>query len=196
MPNLSDYYADLLTWEGHSPTELVHSWPTQLCQAIEEDFVLAVASSELKGSNCPIRDRSSNQSIGNQVEVFTITKLEVAMSQFTIAPCSGAGFPDKTLIERATSMKMPLEMKATSDWNPRDSNRRVLTSSSQKLRVLFTAPIHHLLLTVHYSPSSLHATIDAIRLDFLEPSTTVNVRLEASVNHKILARGTHHSRVI
>ncbi len=38
--------------------------------------------------------------------------------------------------------------------------------------------------------------MDAIRLDFLEPDTAVNVRLEASVNHKILAAGPHRSKVI
>ena len=113
-----------------------------------------------------------------------------------MGPCSGAGYPDKTLTERSTRLKMPLEVKATSAWNPSDSNRRVLTSSSKKLRSQFRTPIYHLLLTVLYSPTSTHATIDAIRLDFLEPTTTVSVRLEASVNHKILSNGPHHKKVI
>jgi hypothetical protein len=51
-------------------------------------------------------------------------------------------------------------------------------------------------MTVLYSPSVSHATIDAIRLDFIEPSTSVSVRLEASVNHKILSNGPHHTKVI
>ena len=105
-------------------------------------------------------------------------------------------YPDKTLVQRAPAIRMPLELKATSDWNPRDSNRRVLTSSSEKLRLQFCAPIYHLLLTVLYSLSGTSATIHTIRLDFLEPTTQVNVRLEASVNHKILANGPHQSKMI
>ena len=86
--------------------------------------------------------------------------------------------------------------QATGNWNPGDSNRRVLTSSSEKLRSHFCSPIHHLLLTVVYTRGNTSATIQAFRLDFLEPTTTVNVRLEASVNHKILEHDPHHSRVI
>lgn len=87
-------------------------------------------------------------------------------------------------------------MKATSGWNPKDANRRVLTSSSKKLRSQFSEPIHHLLLTVLYSNSQNSANIERIRLDFLEPTTIVNVRLEASVNHKILANSLHYCKMI
>jgi hypothetical protein len=89
-------------------------------------------------------------------------------------------------------LKVALEMKATSQWNPADSNRRVLTSSSAKIRNNFCPPIYHLNCTVMYDPSdSDAATINALRLDFLQPTTLVNVRLEASVNHKILSSGIH-----
>jgi hypothetical protein len=118
------------------------------------------------------------------------------MRAFTIGACSGAGYPDRILIQRDTRLRMPLEVKATSDWNPSDSNRRVLTSSSEKLRRQFTSPIHHLLMTLLYTIEGQGARVDAVRLDFLEPDTTVNVRLEASVNHKILAAGPHRSKVI
>ena len=83
-------------------------------------------------------------------------------------------------------------MKATSQWNPADSNRRVLTSSSDKIRNHFCPQIYHLNCTVMYDISdSDDARINALRLDFLQPTTTVNVRLEASVSHKILSNGTH-----
>ena len=72
----------------------------------------------------------------------------------------------------------------------------MLTSSSEKLRSHFRDPIHHLLLTVVHTRGNISPTIQAIRLDFLEPTTTVNVRLEASVNHKILTHDSHQSRVI
>ena len=69
-------------------------------------------------------------------------------------------------------------------------------SSASKLRAQFVSPIYHLLATVIYSQVPNGVRIDHLRLDFLEPTTPVSVRLEASVNHRILANGTHHSRVI
>ena len=197
MFNLEDYYRDLAKWEKQPPILLVHAWPKPLRNEVEADFVAATVSCQIKSANCPVRPASTNQSIGNQVEECTISKLNGHFSAFSIAPCKGSGYPDKTLIQKTTRLKMPLEFKASRDWNPNDANRRVLTSSSKKLRRQFPAPIHHLLLTVLYSPASpRYITIKALRLDFLEPSTAVNVRLEASVNHKILANGPHHSKII
>lgn len=196
MPTLMDYYPDLLTWEGRQFRPLVDAWPPALRSQVEAAFIQAVAASRVKDSPCPIHPGSTNQSIGNQVEGHTIDALTPHMRVFAIRPCSGAGYPDKSVVQTETGLRLPLETKATSDWNPNDSNRRVLTSSSEKLRRQFSAPIHHLLQTVIYTISSEFARIDAIRLDFLEPSTAVNVRLEASVNHKILASGPHYSRLI
>lgn len=100
------------------------------------------------------------------------------------------------LEERTTALKIPLEMKATGQWNPADSNRTVLTSSSAKLRSQFVSPIYHLLVTVIYSQVGGGVRIDAIRVDFLEPTTQVNVRMESSGSHKILDQGGHYSRTI
>lgn len=196
MSSLADYYKDLLNWEGVPFQALVEAWPPALIDEIKTDFAAAVDASNIKHTPCPIRDRSSNQSIGNQVEEFTIGRLDSHTSAFAIAPCSGAGYPDRILLRRACRTKIVLEFKATSDWNPADSNRRVLTSSSDKIRRCFVPPIHHLLCTVLYRIAPTSAEIHAIRLDFLEPHTPVNVRLEASVNHRILATGSHSSIVI
>ena len=98
--------------------------------------------------------------------------------------------------ELATGRIFPFEVKATGQWNRSDSNRRVLTSSSKKLRETFREPINHLLVTILYKKSSGRYRVEGIRLDFLEPTTQVNVRLEASVNHRILDGGTHHSKII
>ena len=196
MSNLKDYYKDLLHWEGEEPRQLVHQWPHDLRNAIEAAFVDAVSTAVLKDSDCPLKPNSTNQSIGNQVEKYTLGKLGRVISGFSICRCQGQGYPDKMLIHQTTGLRIPLEVKATSDWNESDSNRRVLTSSSKKLRAQFSAPIHHLVLTTLYSRNEDSAIINAIRLDFLEPTTTVNVRLEASVSHKILANGPHHSKMI
>ena len=167
-----------------------------LRESIESAFVNAVSKSGMKGSTCSLSPDSSNQSIGNQVEKYTMEELNTTISEFSISLCHGKGYPDQTLTQTATGTRIPLEVKATSNWNPSDTNRRVLTSSSRKLRTQFSDPIYHLLLTVIYSQNENLATIDAIRLDFLEPTTIVNVRLEASVNHKILATGHHCQRII
>lgn len=215
MSTLKKYYQDLLSWEqlyrepaeqqsdrlressaGQQHRELVAQWPQTLRESIESAFVEAVSKSAIKGSTYPLRPNSSNQSIGNQVEKYTIEELNTAISEFSISPCSGAGYPDQILIQIATGIRIPLEVKATSNWDESDSNRRVLTSSSKKLQAQFSDPIYHLLLTILYSENQDLASINAIRLDFLEPTTPVNVRLEASVNHKILAEDHHYSKII
>ena len=222
MANLKDFFRDLLNWEeqrsyqpelrdvavptfesaiaeaGQQPRELIHQWPQELCDTIVVAFEDAVVEASLKGSTCPIKPGSTNQSIGNQVEKYTIQKLDEVISEFSISKCRGGGYPDQILIQQSTELCMPLEVKATADWNEKDSNRRVLTSSSKKLSAQFSEPIYHLLLTLLYSSNQGEDSvmIDAIRLDFLEPTTPVNVRLEASVNHKILADGNHYSKII
>lgn len=196
MGNLADYYCALLKWEQVPPKQLVYPWPLRLREAVESDIRRAVLKSGIKGEHCPIRPNSTNQSIGNQVEAFVVNRLIPHGSSYCISPCPGAGYPDKMLADSTSTLTMSLELKATSDWNPSDTNRRVLTSSSRKLRQRFRTPIYHLLMTVLYTNTRDCARIDAIRLDFLEPTTSVNVRLEASVNHKILATGPHHSVII
>jgi hypothetical protein len=196
MPNLEDYYRDLLIWEKVPPRQLVHAWPAGLRGAVEAALVTAASAAGLSASTCPIVALSSNQSIGNQVEAFTVAALTPHLVGFRLGGCEGSGYPDKQLTQAGTGLRIPVEMKATSDWNPRDSNRRVLTSSSAKLRSRFAEPVHHLLATVIYSVVQGGVRLEQLRLDFLEPTTEVSVRLEASVNHKILATGQHHSRVI
>lgn len=194
MSSFFEYYNDLQRWEGLTPKPLIATWSSEIRSAISESFRQSVYSSNIIGLQAPIRPDSTNQSIGNQVADFFIFKVNPHMPLFFIGPCSGAGYPDKTLRNDSTGETYPLEFKATSHWNPTDSNRRVLTSSSTKLRKNFTAPIYHLLATVIYSDSSY--IIEHFRLDFLEPGNSVNVRLEASVNHKLLSEGSHYSITI
>ncbi len=189
---LRDYYLDLLRWEGADAAELIAEWPEDLVAEIQADFERAAASSGLIGMVCPLRDRSSNQSIGNQVAAFAGATLAAKLREFELKNCSGAGYPDNLLLRG--DLKIALEWKATSDWNARDSNRRVLISSSQKLRAQFAAPIFHLLATAIYNGDS--AQIEGLRLDFLSPTTLVSVRLEASVSHKLLSQATHASLLI
>ena len=196
MPTLSDYYNDLQVWENVDRRTLVAEWPEPLAASVEAKIHDAIAAAGVLGIRCPIRKGSTNQSIGNQVEDFVIPLLAAKLSGFTLRKCAGAGYPDRELIQADSGLKIPLEVKATADWNPNDSSRRVLTSSSDKLRTQFSDPIHHLLFSILYEISSpMSARIGSIRLDFLEPTTLVGVRLEASVSHKILCSGSHRSIV-
>ncbi|MXV85868.1 hypothetical protein F4X88_02320 [Candidatus Poribacteria bacterium] len=226
MASLRDFFRDLLNWEeqqsdqlgqqwsqelreavapvsentiseaGQQEHELIHQWPQELRNTIVSAFENAVSESSVKGSVCSVSPGASNQKIGNEIEKYTVPKLNSSLLDFSISKCRGSGYPDQILIQDTPRLQMPLEMKATGDWNEKDSNRRVLVSSSKKLRAQFSAPIYHLLLTVLYSKQDDEdfVTINTIRLDFLEPTTAVNVRLEVSVSHKILADGDHYSK--
>lgn len=196
MPTLSDYYNDLQVWENVGRKSLIAEWPEALAAFVESEIHDAIGAAGVLGIRCPIRKGSTNQSIGNQVEDFVIPLLAAKLSGFTLGKCAGAGYPDRELIQAGSGLKIPLEVKATADWNPNDSSRRVLTSSSDKLRTQFSEPIHHLLFSILYEIASpMSARIGSIRLDFLEPATLVGVRLEASVSHKILCSGSHRSIV-
>jgi len=196
MPTLSDYYDDLQVWENVSRQTLIAEWPVDLASSVEAEIHDALGTARILGMRCPIRKGSTNQSIGNQVEDSVIPVLATRLVSFTLKKCAGAGYPDWEMLQTGSGIKMPFEVKATAGWNPNDSSRRVLTSSSDKLRTQFSAPIHHLLFSILYEMSSpMSARIGNIRLDFLEPATLVGVRLEASVSHKILCTGSHRSIV-
>jgi hypothetical protein len=113
------------------------------------------------------------------------------LATLRIEDCSGAGYPDKRLRKLSDSRTLVFELKATSEFDPTDSNRIVLTSPSEKLRRYFRMPINHLMATACYHQQGSQIEIHHLRLDFLEPSTPVNVRLEASVSQRILAKGIH-----
>ena len=197
LSNLQDFYKDLQDLEEQPHRELIHQWPQELRDIIVAAFVEAVSAASVKGSVCPIKPKSTNQSIGNQVEKYIIPQLDEVLSGFSICKSQGSGYPDQILIQESTDLHMPLEVKTTSDWNKKDANRRVLTSSSEKLRAQFSTPIYHLLFTVGYSGRDDNSvTVTTIRLDFLEPTTVVNARFEASVSHKLLTNGSHYSKTI
>ena len=196
MSSFERYYQDLLEWEGVQSIPLIAAWNEIDVQSIGNDFSNAILASNIYNLAVPVRGGSTNQSIGNQIEEFLVSSITRHLERFEIRSCSGHGYPDRELREKATRRRFPLEFKATSRWNPSDTNRCVLTSSSTKLRENFAAPINHLLVTVCYDASAALHRIFRVRLDFIQPGTEVNVRLEASVNHKILNLGAHPKRVI
>jgi hypothetical protein len=196
MCTLDEFYRELQEREGLKHLRLVSAWAKNDTAKISKKTKHAFKAATLKNAVVRIKRGSTNQSIGNQIAKFVVNKLNSGLHKFLIEDCSGAGYPDKILKNVSTGRIFPFEVKATSQWNPSDSNRRVLTSSSNKLREKFRAPINHLLITILYEKSSGRYRVEGIRLDFLEPTTRVSVRLEASVNHRILTAGTHHSKTI
>jgi hypothetical protein len=196
MNTLGDYYKKLLLWEDQPFVPLVHAWDPNDVDLITAEFQIAIERSQLKSRLVPIVRDSSNQSIGNQVESFFIRLVGQHLTSHILEKCPGNGYPDRVLREGANGRQFPFEIKATSDWNPSDSNRRVLTSSSDKLRRCFEPPFCHILATLCYEKKTEGIFVTDVRLDFLQPNTPVNIRLEASVNHKILSRGDHPSILI
>lgn len=193
MPNFEEYYKELLEREGFQQRELISIWDKKLISEISQDFEQAVASPKFIDSLCAIRENSSNQSVGNQIEVYAIDEINEHLKLYKIEKCAGSGYPDR-ILAKDDFRHIALEMKATSGWNPNDSNRRVLTSSSKKIRDKFIAPIYHLICTIIYQNSNQQYQIKTVRLDFIEPHTSVSIRLEAAVSHKLLENKDHESK--
>jgi hypothetical protein len=194
--SLRDYYARLLHYEGHAKQDLIDPWTDELRNSITDDLREAVQSKRVKERLCPIQRGSENQSVGNQIASGVFNRLGSGTSSFHLLPCPGSGYPDRMAVARTGGQKIAIEVKATKTWDPKDRNRRVLTSSSSKMRKHFAAPFLHLLVTIVYAMEEQGARVKNVRLDFLEPTTIVNVRLEASVNHYLLTSGSHTAVVI
>ena len=197
MATLREYFIELQKREGLEPVELIAGWSPEL---IERSLVLiknAVQSSALIGSIIS-NFMGTNQSKGNKAaeHFFELVKANISLPH-QMSSARGAGYPDKLLtIENETYC---FELKATSNWIDTDSNRRVLTSSSRKLRSLISngsipSPPRHLIGTVFYEDAT--AIVTRVRLDYLEPETEVNIRLEASTSQKLLSNGTQRTEFI
>jgi len=197
MPTrIAEYYNELQRREGLAPVQLVAEWSDADTDAISTAFRNAFAASRITEQTIPIRAGSTNQSIGNQVADFFVPVMNQHLQHYRIDACPGGGYPDKILVEIASGRTFPFELKATSTWDAADSNRRVLTSSSRKLRQRFPGAVNHVLATVLYATGTDVSRIQSLRLDFIEPGTLVNIRLEASVSHRLLAEATHRSTTI
>lgn len=197
MPTrIADYYLELQRREGLEPIELVAPWEEITSDAISEAFRAAMTAAAVTQCDIPLRPGSTNQSIGNQVADYFVPEINRHLQGFYIDACVGGGYPDKILREIATGRTFPFELKATSTWDVADSNRRVLTSSSRKLRQRFRGAANHILATLHYVTAAGRSRVRSLRLDYIDPDTLVNIRLEASVSHRSLGAATHRTVTI
>lgn len=192
MRDLGAYYRHLSEWEGKPSIELISEWEPEKIEAIAGDLKEAFFSTDFRDNPLIVPIGTSNQSIGNKVADFFTDSINHHLRVFHVHACSGHGYPDKKLLWRRDRKCMcALELKATSKFDPNDSNRVVLTASSEKVRRHFSPPVHHLLATASYSMRQQELYVTNLRLDFLQPYTEVNGRLEGSVSQRLLSRGKH-----
>jgi len=160
---IAEYYNELQRREGLEPVELITEWAQRDTDAISAPFRNAVVVSRITEQGIPIRVGSTNQSIGNQVADFFVAAINQDLQNYRIDACPGGGYPDKILVEIASGRTFPFELNATSTWDVADSNRRVLTSSSRKLRQRFPGAVNHVLATLLYATAAgVRLTADAM----------------------------------
>ena len=197
--SLREFYETLQAREKIAkPRRLIGSWDKAQVDAIHEAVKGAFERAGFGGDGMKIPDFArtpagklrTNQSKGNLAADFVTDKLTDESNALRIESAPGPGYPDTWLT--LGSFTCACEIKSTSEFKEGDGNRCVLTSSTTKLRKALKAgtlgePPNHLLLTVEYDDEA--ARVRAVRLNFLEPDTTVNVRYEASTSGKLLTEG-------
>lgn len=197
MARFDAYLLEVQQRLGYQPLQLIRAWAPQESAAVEAAIRAAVQGSGIVGSVIP-NFAGTNQSKGNRAaKHFITTVTPFVPPPFSIASALGSGYPDRVFANGAAGYC--LELKATSNWQNGDANRRVLTSRPEKMRRLVNAgiignPPAHLVCTVLYSNAT--SQVAGIRLDFLEPDSEVNIRLEASTSQSLLTQGTHRKAMI
>lgn len=194
MPRFDDYLDELQVYSGLQARPLISPWNANIATAAQAAISQAIQTQGYIGWQMP-NFTGSNQSLGNKAAAAFLAKIAPAFTNaFRIEMAPGKGYPDTILTIQG--QRHFLEFKATSDWDPNDGNRRVLTSSPLKMRALISAgsvedPPAHAVATVLYQNGG--AIVEGFRLDFLDPASPMNIRLEASTSHKLLAGGNHTS---
>ncbi|WP_123876531.1 hypothetical protein [Fuscovulum blasticum] len=195
MSRFDDYLTEVQQRMGLVPINLIRTWTAAEITSVELAIRTAVAASQIVGMVIP-NFVGTNQAKGNKAADFFIATIPPHLpANNSIVAARGAGYPDRLFVSGATRHCM--EFKATSNWQDGDPNRRVLTSAPTKMirlvnsRQVGVAPNHvpaHLICTVLYSEQQ--SSVQGVRLDFLEPDSEVNIRLEASTSQRLLAMGT------
>ena len=196
---LKDYF-DKLQREHHpkhNPRRLIGPWTDREVRAVKTAIEAAVKIAGYIGKTMPISGLT-NQAIGNASEKFFVDQINPHLNDAIKAPTGcGGGYPDRVI--HIKGKRYCMELKATNSWEKRDSHRRVITSSPDRLLKLIEnkkvdrCPAH-LVGTVLYDKKQL--TVTEFRVDFIGPETKVNVRLEASTTQKLLSQDSHEPLII
>jgi hypothetical protein len=190
---------ELAKSEGATASALVATWKDSDIKAITAAFETALRSRRI---SLVVSSSISLPALGNRVAKACVKGFNRHLSRYKLRPCGGQGYPDTRLERLKDGQSFAFEIIAKSSFNPADTNRVVLTCGTNKLRRSFDSgrPIYHLLATVLYKRVRQGPTrrifLKGMRLDFLEPWSPVQTRYESSVNHHLLSRGRHKSRLL
>lgn len=195
---LSAFYLMAQLRQGiQDPQEMVGQWPekivTEITKTVEQRVRAKLLGKEIPSLLfLPSGAPRSNQSKGNIAAKYVALHIQEG-AQLKTGKLKGSGYPDNYL-QYQGGFICCLEFKATSQWNENDGNRRVLTSSTSKMVIAIDSkslPARpcHLLATIIYNDET--GVLNGLRLDFLQPDSLVNVRLEASTSHNLLHSGGH-----
>lgn len=193
MNTLDNYFCELSRREGNPGTELVARWSRKEVKSIRRCFSGAFSRCQFERYPLVVDQTITGQAMGNRLASYFATQIGQQLKLFRIQACPGQGYPDRSLVRVANRRAFPLELKATSQFEPKSNHRMALTCSTRKLRRFFAAPIRHLVITLLHKRKGNRIWITNFRTDFLEPGTKVRVRLEASVSHYLLSKGQHAS---
>ena len=180
-----------------SPRRLIGSWTDAEVRAVKTAIETAVKKAGYIGKKMPIAGLT-NQAIGNASENFFVDQVNPHLKNAIKLPTGcGGGYPDRVI--HIKGKRYCMELKATKSWKKRDSHRRVLTSSPKRLLKLLENkkvddPPAHLMGTVLYDKEK--ETVAEFRVDFFEPSTIMNFRLEASTTQKLLSEDSYEPLII
>lgn len=192
MIDLRTYYRELSEREGMPPANLVSAWDPGgkrvIRRALKQAFGRCDFQCSPMGTAAGITNRSM---LGHRVARFFEQTMGRHLHGFKIIDCKGCGYPDKQLLWLNRNRSYALEIKAAHSFSSSNGLRVTMSCSSGKLRKCFRPPIRHLLATICYRQAAGKLWVDMLRLDFLEPWTSVQVRLEASVTQRLLCRGGH-----
>lgn len=193
MKNLGDYFGELVGREGATRKDLTARWHRKDVRSITQCLRNAFVRCRFTRRPLLVERNVSGPAMGNRVADFFAARMDEQLRNFQIKKCAGQGYPDRQLVRLQKDRRFALELKSTRTFEPKSTHRVILTCSSHKLQRHFGGPVHHLLVTIFYRKQGREIWINNFRLDFLEPSTKVNVRLEASLSHHLLANSTHPS---
>lgn len=199
METLATFFDKLAKHEGMPALSLASPWSPDDVNSITKDFSRALKNCSIDLS---VPKGTSTPALGNRLADAVADGLDRHLLRHKLLRCAGQGYPDRRLLRVKDNRSFALELKAKTEFNPRDTNRVILTCGSRKLRRSFGTrqPICHLLATVFYSQTSCgrcsRVVVQGLRFDFLEPWTPVQKRYEASVNAHLLSRGKHFTRAI
>lgn len=134
----------------------------------------------------------TNQSTGNKFEKFLTQTVQNSKTLgLNLWPPKEQGYPDMVLTSHAISAVLCMEVKTTSKWDSKDSNRRVLMSSVNRLinvRKSFPGErILHLICTIEYDSKT--STVTGLQFHFIRPNSPVGFREEIATSQRSLASG-------